>query len=135
MTILTTVNLPMFVIQDILSYLGRDIYQDKNGDWYFRFTPGLYDDALGWMFQSITTVVKKILRYIPSDLIDSGWSLNVIRKYTKCIYRRRCCITVIYYTGNHIEESCTVYFYTDTLLINEFLTRTGTGIGEYISTS
>ena len=43
----------MFVIQDILSYLGRDIYQDKKGNWHFRFTPGLYDDEMVSMHEDI----------------------------------------------------------------------------------
>ena len=101
---MTTPSLPMFIVKDILSYLGRDIYQDKKGDWYFRFTPGLYDDALGWMFQSITTIVTSNLQHIPSDMADKIWRFDEIRQYRTYIDRPRCCVIVTYYTCNHIEK-------------------------------
>lgn len=100
-TRMITPSLPTSFIQDILSYLGRDIYQDKKNDWYFRFTPGLYDDALGWMFQSITSIVNRRLQHIPGDMEDSVWRFNEIRQ----IDRPRCCVIVSYYTCNHIDKA------------------------------
>ena len=115
---MTTPILPTFIVKDILSYLDRDIYQDKKGDWYFRFTPGLHDDALGWMFQSMFTIVNRISPHSPRGMEDWDWRIDIlgdkkdsvcrfdeIRQYKRYIDRPRCSVTVSYSTGNHIDKA------------------------------
>lgn len=46
--------LPMDIVHDILSYIGKELYQDKrNKTHQIRFIPGIYDDVLGHLFEEV----------------------------------------------------------------------------------
>jgi hypothetical protein len=46
-------SLPLNNIQDILSYLGKECYQDKDNKTHIRFIPGIFDDTIGYLFDDV----------------------------------------------------------------------------------
>ena len=50
---MNTKSLSLNNIQDILSYLGKECYQDKENNTRVRFIPGIFDDSIGHLFDDI----------------------------------------------------------------------------------
>ena len=50
----TVAVLPMDIIQDILSFLGKEFYQDKKNTTQIRFIPGIFDNVLGYLFDEVS---------------------------------------------------------------------------------
>ena len=54
MRCMTTALFPTEILQDILSFLGKEFYQDKKNKTQIRFIPGIFDNVLGYLFEDIS---------------------------------------------------------------------------------
>ena len=83
----------MDMVQDILSFLGKEFYQDNNKTLQIRFLPGILDNALGYLFEKVFTRTltrlhtRTYCHYTTGDLINERiqfFSMEIHRRNTRC---------------------------------------------------
>ena len=98
-----TALLPIETVQDILSYLGKEFYQDNDKTLQIRFLPGIFDNALGYLFKKVFT---RMVREVPEIIYDyeaHTVKIERIRFFSLKIRRRHSRCQVDYHTCNDRE--------------------------------
>ena len=81
--------IPIEIIQNILSYIGNEYYQDKDNKTQIRFIHGVFDDVIGYLFKDVS--------------YNSGQEHHIFG------YNRRISLTHIIRPGNVCNVMCTFY--------------------------
>jgi hypothetical protein len=58
-----TTALPLDIMQFILSYLHKELYEDRNNMTHFRFISKIYENMFGHLYQNVTFLKDVFVKY------------------------------------------------------------------------